>query len=254
MVLSIYINYANAPKWIWYISKQDKQAVNWPCVRVLPAFFSPHDRALNHPPSFFFSSCCRDAAPQDGVHSGHRGLRPALAGPTPSAHYRQWPLCQLLLPWQPGGFPLRLSWLAPVAWWVCVCVEASGGWRMNPVRECRSLTFCVFPQNMSQPPVPEWMLCVHMVTQEKPSDWPSPWWTRYDGNSRGSWSTSVGTRKVNFINIIIGSLLVSEYKNKHKHTILTSSLIINTKLVYYYSLSSQNQGKAERKKRRWSCQ
>lgn len=65
-------------------------------------------------------SPCRAAPPQDCVHKSNWSLWPELAGPTPSAHYRQWPLCQLLLPRQPGGLPLWLTWLALVARWVCV--------------------------------------------------------------------------------------------------------------------------------------
>ena len=97
------------------------------CINNLDSF-SPHegDVKSSHTSSSSSSSSssspCRDAPPQDCVHTGHRGLRPALAGPTPPAHYRQWPLCQLLLPWQPGGLPLWRTRLATVARWVCMLV------------------------------------------------------------------------------------------------------------------------------------
>lgn len=90
----------------------------------LPAAnFSPCQGDLNPITPLSRFSPCRAASPQDCLHTGHRSLWLALAGPTPSAHYRQWPLCQLLLPWQPGGLPLWLTWLALVAWWVCVCTN-----------------------------------------------------------------------------------------------------------------------------------
>lgn len=88
------------------------------------AFFIPCKgdlKALTPPfPPCLLLCPCRAAPPQDCVHKSNWSLWPELAGPTPSAHYRQWPLCQLLLPRQPGGLPLWLTWLALVARWVCV--------------------------------------------------------------------------------------------------------------------------------------
>lgn len=81
-----------------------------------------------------------------------------------------------------------------------------------------------FFQNMFQLPVPGWMLCVHMVTQEKPSGWPSLWWIRYDGNSRDNWSISADTRKVKLI-----LLLKLYYQRPHPTSSHTEIAIIISK-------------------------
>lgn len=65
------------------------------------------------------SLSCRftNKASQDGVHTGNRGLRPALAGPPPAAHHHRGPLHQLLLQLQPWQLPLRRPRVASVARW-----------------------------------------------------------------------------------------------------------------------------------------
>lgn len=82
-----------------------------------------------------------------------------------------------------------------------------------------------FPQSMSQQPAPGWTPCVPTVTREKPSVWPSPLSIRYEGNSRGNWSTFVGTRKVK-LNCGIQALFVFYSQNPiWQQTILGNSLI-----------------------------
>lgn len=57
-----------------------------------------------------------EQATSDSVHPSHRGMRSPLAGQPLAAHYQQWPIHQLLLPWRHWKLPLWLPRVAPLAW------------------------------------------------------------------------------------------------------------------------------------------
>lgn len=63
----------------------------------------------------FVSARSSDEASQNSVHTGDRGVRPALAGPPPAAHHHRGPLHRLLLPLQPRQLSLRQARVASVA-------------------------------------------------------------------------------------------------------------------------------------------